>query len=182
MSATETLRKDHQHVMRLDAIIQSCYKTLYSGIHVPISDIRQITVIISEFFDSIHYTREEDSYFACVAGYGELKDDIRKFMIEHEFGRRIASKISKHLDDYKRDELNTYEPVARFLRTYSIYLNDHVSKEEKFFDQVESTILSAEEEREMYEQFNSSMATAKKLSGIIKQMEILEDLPWARIS
>ena len=182
MKATETLREDHRYIMRLDAVIQDCYKALYSGTHIPASDIRQITVIISEFFDAIHYAREEDSYFACVAGYGELKEQIRKFMIEHEFGRRIASKISKHLNDYEKNWQDGSEPVARFLRTYSIYLNDHVSKEEKFFDQAESAVLSPEEEHEMYQQFNSSMATAKKISQIIKQIEILENMPWARIS
>ncbi len=182
MKATDTLREDHRHIMRLDAVIQDCYKALYSGIHIPVLDIREITVIISEFFDAIHYAREEDSYFACVAGYGELKEEIRKFMIEHEFGRRIASKISKHLNDYEKDWQSASEPVARFLRTYSIYLNDHISKEEKFFDQAESDILSAEEEHEMYQQFNSSMATAKKISKIIKQIETLENMPWAHIS
>ena len=79
MKGTETLREDHRHIMRLDAVIQDCYNALYSGTHIPASDIREITVIISEFFDAIHYTREEDSYFACVAGYGiELKEQIRK--------------------------------------------------------------------------------------------------------
>ncbi len=182
MKGTETLREDHRHIMRLDAVIQDCYNALYSGTHIPASDIREITVIISEFFDAIHYTREEDSYFACVAGYGELKEQIRKFMIEHEFGRRIASKISKHLVDYEKNWQDAREPVARFLRTYSIYLNDHVSKEEKFFDQAEADVLSPEEEHEMYQQFNSSMATAKKISHIIKQIEILENASWMRTS
>ena len=86
------------------------------------------------------------------------------------------------MNDYEKNWQDGSEPVARFLRTYSIYLNDHVSKEEKFFDQAESAVLSPEEEHEMYQQFNSSMATAKKISQIIKQIEILENMPWARIS
>ena len=55
MKGTETLREDHRHIMRLDAVIQDCYNALYSGTHIPASDIREITVIISEFFDAIHY-------------------------------------------------------------------------------------------------------------------------------
>ena len=94
----------------------------------------------------------------------------------------MIKKISKHLVDYEKNWQDAREPVARFLRTYSIYLNDHVSKEEKFFDQAEADVLSPEEEHEMYQQFNSSMATAKKISHIIKQIEILENASWMRTS
>ena len=44
------------------------------------------------------------------------------------------------------------------------------------------TVMYPEEEHEMYQQFNSSMATAKKISHIIKQIEILENASWARTS
>ena len=33
--------------------------------------------------------------------------------------------------------MNKREPVARFLRTYSIFLIDHMEKEEKFFEKAE---------------------------------------------
>ena len=66
-SATETLRKDHQEIKRVEKIVIQCYQSLYDGKDVPLSDIEKITFLISEFLDSIHYSREEDSYFPCVA-------------------------------------------------------------------------------------------------------------------
>jgi len=177
MSATETLREDHKQIKRLDKIIVKCYGSLYDGKLIRFSDIEKITIIISEFLDSIHYYREEGSYFACVSGYDTLKDEIRTFLIEHEFGRRIAVQIGKHLQRWK-DGQDAREPVARFLRTYSIYLNDHISKEEKFFDKAEKTVLSKEEEQEMYEQFNSVVAITKKKEEMIKEIEFLEQQPW----
>ena len=66
------LRKDHQHIRRLEKIVDKCQVELYAGRDIPFSDIEKITIIISEFLDSIHYSREEDSYFACVASYGNL--------------------------------------------------------------------------------------------------------------
>ena len=143
MSATEILRKDHEQIKRLEKVVSKCYKELYAGKKIPLSDIEKITMIISEFLDSIHYSREEGSYFPCVASYDSLKKEIRTFLIEHEFGRRIAQKISKHLSRWKNGE-DAREPVARFLRTYSIYLNDHISKEEDFFDEVEKIVISKE--------------------------------------
>lgn len=177
MSATETLRQDHLKIKRLERIIEKCYKDLYANKDVPLSDIERITFVISEFLDSIHYSREEDSYFACVASYETLKDEIRKFMIEHEFSRNIAKNIAKHLQRWKAGE-DAREPVARFLRTYFIYLDDHLKKEEDFFSRVQGMVITQEEEKEMYEQFQSVMAVSIKIQDMMKEIEHLERQPW----
>ena len=115
MSATNSLREDHKQIRRLDKVIIKCYTELYAGKNIPISDLEKITIIIEEFFDSIHYSREEDSYFPCVASYDHLKQEIRALLIEHEFSRRIAIQIKKHVKRWKNGE-DAREPVARFLK------------------------------------------------------------------
>ena len=177
MSATDTLRDDHKQIKRLDEIISKCYSDLNAGKTIPFSDLEKITLIISEFLDSIHYSREEDSYFPCVASYDHLKKEIRALLIEHEFSRNIAYKITHHLKRWKNGE-DSIEPVARFLRTYSIYLNDHISKEEDFFERAEKEIISKEEEKEMFEQFQSDMVITKKMESIVKELDYLESQPW----
>ena len=177
MNATESLREDHKQIRRLDKVIIKCYTELYAGKNIPLSDINKITIIIEEFLDSIHYSKEEDSYFPCVASYDHLKKEIRGLLIEHEFSRRIALQIKKHLKRWKEGE-DAREPVARFLKTYSIYLMDHMTKEEKFLDEAESEILSKEEEFEMYEQFSSSMITSKKMEDLIQEIQYLENQQW----
>ena len=177
MSATKSLREDHKQIKRLDKVIIKCYTELYAGKNIPLSDIDKITIIIEEFLDSIHYSKEEDSYFPCVVSYDHLKKEIRGLLIEHEFSRRIALQIKKHLKRWIEGE-DAREPVARFLKTYSIYLMDHMTKEEKFFDEAESEILSKEEEFEMYEQFTSSMVTSKKMEDLIQEIQYLENQTW----
>ncbi|MFB5630881.1 MAG: hemerythrin domain-containing protein [Nitrosopumilaceae archaeon] len=177
MSASNTLRKDHEQIKRLEKVVNKCYHELYAGRTIPFSDIEIITLVISEFLDSIHYSREENSYFPCVASYGTLNKEIHTFLIEHEFGSRIARNIAKHLQRWKNGE-DAREPVARFLRTYSIYLNDHMRKEEEFFEKAEKIVLSKEEEQEMYEQFQSVMAITKKIEEMIKLIDYLENQAW----
>ncbi|HSD04744.1 MAG TPA: hemerythrin domain-containing protein, partial [Nitrosopumilaceae archaeon] len=179
MSATETLRQDHIQIKRLKKIIIKCYTKLYAGENIPLSDIEQITIIMAEFLDAIHYSREEDAYFACVAGYDSLKKEIRAFMIEHEFGRRIAKSVMSHLKQWKEGK-DSREPVARFLRTYAIYLNDHITKEEQFFDIAEKQILSPEEEKEMYEEFRAVNAVITKLDEMVKSINSLEEKSWMK--
>ncbi|MBI5697032.1 MAG: hemerythrin domain-containing protein [Thaumarchaeota archaeon] len=178
MNATEILRQDHLKIRRLEKIVAKCYKELYAGKQIiPLSDIEKINFIISEFLDTIHYSREEDSYFACVASYDSLKEEIRKFMIEHEFSRRIAKSIAQYLQEWKGGK-NAREPVARYLRTYSIYLEDHLKKEDAFFNKAEAEVLSKEEEQAMYEQFQSVMAVSTKMETILKQLDYLETQNW----
>ena len=177
MSATEALREDHKQIKRLEKVIIKCYTELYAGKNIPLSDIDKITIIIEEFLDSIHYSREEDSYFPCVASYDHLKEEIHKLLVEHEFSRNISVQIKKHLKRWKEGQ-DAREPVARFLRTYSIYLIDHMRKEEDFFDKAEAQVLSKEEEYDMYEQFKSVMTISKKLEDMIKEIEFLENQDW----
>ena len=179
MSATETLREDHKQIKRLDKIIVKCYTDLYNGKTIPLFDIEKITLIIEEFLDSVHYSREEDSYFPCIASYDHLKQEIRGLLIEHEFSRRIAIKIKKYVKNWKEGE-DAREPVARYLKTYSTYLMDHMTKEEKFFDKAEAEVISKEEEYEMYEQFKSVMTISKKMEDMIKEIEYLENQDWIK--
>ena len=177
MSATETLRNDHKQIKRLGKIISKCSSDISAGKTIPFSDLEKLTLIISEFLDSIHYSREEDSYFPCVASYDHLKKEIRELLIEHEFSRTIASKIIFHLKRWKNGD-DSSEPVARFLRTYSIYLNEHMSREEDFFERAEKEVLSKEEEKDMFEDFQSAMAITKKMESILKEIDYLENQQW----
>ena len=179
MNATEALRNDHKQIRRLEKIIIKCYTKLYQGDDIPLSDIEQMTTIMSEFLDSIHYSREEDAYFPCVASYDTLRDEIRGFMIEHEFARRIAYSVSIHLQSWKQGN-DEREPVARFLKTYAVYLDDHMTKEDNFFDTAEREILSQEEEKMMYEEFRAVTAITTKLDEMLKLISILEKKPWMK--
>ena len=177
MSASDQLRADHIQVRRLEKVVLKCSEEIAKGETVPFSDIEKIMIIISDFVDAIHHSREEDSYFPCVASYDTLKEEIRGFMIEHEFGRNIARQISKHLQRWRQGH-DEREPVSRFLRTYGIYLYDHLNKENNFFDKAEAEVLSKEEEIEMYEQYRSVTAITKKVDDMIKEIDFLEQQDW----
>ena len=92
-------------------------------------------------------------------------------------GRKIARQISNHLRRWKNGE-DAREPVARFLRAYSIFLYDHLNKENKFFDEAEAHVLAKEEEVMMYEEYRSVIAITKKVEDMIVEIDWLESRPW----
>jgi hypothetical protein len=80
-------------------------------------------------------------------------------LIEHELGRRIATMLRRELNEWKRKmketspEINkhdttTMEPVARFLKSYAVFIDDH-GKEDKFFDLVDERNLILDKENEI---------------------------------
>ena len=177
VSATSQLRADHDQIRRLQKVTLKCSEELLNGTEIPFSDIDKIIIIIAEFIDAVHYGREEDSYFPCVASYDTLKDKIHRLMVEHEFGRKSARNIRNELQKWKNGE-DTREPVARYLKVYSVYLFDHLNKEDRFFDEAEAKVLSKEEETEMFEQYRSVNATVKKIDDMIKEIDWLESRSW----
>ena len=91
----------------------------------------------------------------------------------------LQNKFQKILN-FGRDGEDKREPVARFLRTYSIFLIDHMQKEEQFFEKAEKEILSREEEQEMFEQFQSISAITEKVTSLLEDISYLESQDWVK--
>ena len=131
MSSTKDLKNDHITIRRIKNIAKKCSDNLYSNRNVPIEDIEIISVIIEEFVDRFHHGKEENAYFPETKSKDNYAEDIRKFLIEHELGRRIAMMLRRELKQYKENTSKirqsnqnniTYrivssEPIARFLKS-----------------------------------------------------------------
>src|ERR687883_1588314 len=103
MSATEDLLQDHVFIRRLQAVIEKCYTLLHEDRDIPFGDLVKIAGIIEQFVDQFHHGKEETSYFPQTKRKHNItnnySEEIRKFVIEHEFGRRIAKRINFHLEE-----------------------------------------------------------------------------------
>ena len=97
MSSTRNLKDDHIVIRRVRDIAQTCSYKLYNNIYVPIEHIEIISVIIEEFVDNFHHGKEEKAYFPETKGKNNFAEDVRKFLIEHELGRRIANMLRREI-------------------------------------------------------------------------------------
>ena len=110
MSSTQNLLDDHFIVRRLASIAKKCSNGLYSNLNIPIEDIQIISVVIEEFVDAFHHGKEENAYFPVTKYKNSFSEDIRKFLIEHELGRRIAKMLRRELDSLiDHDRYDKYE-------------------------------------------------------------------------
>ena len=192
MKSTQDLKDDHITIRRIKEVALKCSNRLYENQHVPIEDIEIISVVIEEFVDLFHHGKEEKAYFPETKEKGEFSKDIRKFLIEHEFGRRVAIMLRKAVDNWKskiqeaqQNEEQTkmlLEPIARFLKAYAIFIEDHTKKEDKFFDSIEKgKIISKSDDELLLIHYKSCMNQAGgkiRIEQMVKLIDYLESTDW----
>lgn len=183
MRATSDLKNDHITVRRLGTIVQNCSDKLYLNQDIPIEDIELISVIIEEFVDRFHHGKEEQAYFPETKDKDSFGEDIRKFLIEHELGRRIARMLRGHLNSWKKG-IDSREPVARFLKSYAVFISDHTGKEDKFFDLVEEKKSITEQEDQMlikhYDSCRNQVGGKVRMEQMLKLIGYLETKEWMK--
>jgi hemerythrin-like domain-containing protein len=197
-SSTDNLMQEHLIVRRIGNIAQRCSDRLYANEDISIEDIQIISVVTEEFIDAFHHGKEEKAYFPVTRSKNSFSEDIRKFLIEHEFGRRIANMLRRELDALtERDDSaskgagvglkwnnRNKEPVARFLKSYAIFVSDHTSKEDIFFKSIqEKNSISEEEDRDLlrhYEACRDQMGGQARIEEMVRLIEYLESREWMK--
>lgn len=197
--STDSLMQEHIIVRRIGNIAQRCSDRLYANKDIPIEDIQIISVVMEEFIDALHHGKEEKAYFPITRSKDSFSEDIRKFLIEHELGRRIANMLRRELDTLIEHEdrnskgasivglkwnNSSKEPVARFLKSYAIFVSDHTAKEDTFFKSIlEKNSISEEEDRELlrhYEVCKGQIGGQARIEEMLKLIDYLESREWTK--
>ena len=195
-SSTANLKHDHFTLKRVGAIAQRCSDKLYADDEdIPIEDIEILSVVIEEFIDAFHHGKEEKAYFPVTKSKNGYSEDIRKFLIEHELGRRIANMLRREIQILKsssqtdamlevRETKRKKEPVARFLKSYVVFIDDHTGKEDIFFDLIErKQSISNDEDRALlqhYEACKNEVGGQVRIEEMMRLIEYLENRDWMK--
>ena len=203
MYATKDLKQDHVAVRRLKNIIERCSDKLYTDEDIPIEHIEIISVVIEEFVDRFHHGKEEQAYFPETKDKNGFAEDVRKFLIEHELGRRIAMMLRRELNIWKQNKykkeiketerqkimVNDDDPkikvaIARFLKSYAVFITDHTKKEDKFFDLIEEKgSVSTKEDQMLLEHYDvcrNRLGGTDRVEQMIRLIEYLEGRQWMK--
>jgi hemerythrin-like domain-containing protein len=198
-SSTDSLMQEHLTVRRIGNIAQICSDRLYANKDIPIEDIQIISVVIEEFIDAFHHGKEEKAYFPVTRSKDSFSEDIRKFLIEHELGRRIAIMLRRELNDLLRHDDSSNgkgvttglkwnnrnrEPIARFLKSYAIFVSDHTAKEDTFFKAIqEKNSISEDEDKVLlrhYEACKGQIGGQVRIEEMVKLIDYLEEREWTK--
>ena len=189
--ATSDLKKDHLFVRRFGEVIQKCSDKIYAGkdSDILLEDLEIASVIMEELIDTFHHGKEEEAYFPGTNNKNSFSEDVRKFLIEHELGRRISRMFKRELLIWRKciiegKQTGSKEPIARFLKSYAVFITDHLGKEEKFLDIVEDkSIISIDEDRAIrhrYELCKNKSGGQARIEELLKLLEYLEHRDWMK--
>ncbi len=170
---------------RLGEIAKKCSEKLYANETIPFEDLEIISVVIEEFVDRFHHGKEEHAYFPETKDKDSFSEDIRKFLIEHELRRRIAKMFLRNLKTWKDDgKKGSIEPLARFLKSYSVFITDHTGKEDIFFNLIEEKGSISNEENEMlmkhFQNCRNQVGGKVRIEQMMKLIEYLERREWMK--
>jgi hypothetical protein len=91
--------------------------------------------------------------------------------------KETSPEINKHYT-------TTLEPVARFLKSYAVFIDDHTGKEDKFFDLVDERNVISDKENEMllkhYEICKNQAGGKARMQEMIILIEYLEEREWMK--
>ena len=189
--ATSDLRKDHLFVKRLGKVIQKCSDKIYADedSDILLEDLEIVSVVMEELIDTFHHGKEEKAYFPSTQNKNSFSEDVRKLLIEHELGRRIARMLKRELLNRRKciiegKQVDSKEPVARFLKSYAVFITDHLEKEDKFFDIIESKdVISIDEDkviRNHYELCKNKSGGQARIEELLRLLEYLEHRDWMK--
>ena len=181
MNATKDLKQDHILVNRLGKVAKKCSDLLYDNEDIPTEDIKIISLLIQEFVDKFHHGKEEKAYFPHMNDKNNFSEDIRKFLIEHELGRRIAKMLAQSLISWDGG-IDSREQVARFLNAYSVFITIHTEKENIFFDLIEERGSLSEEEHSLllkhYKTCHNDVGGKVRVEQMTTLIGYLEERDW----
>ena len=189
--ATSDLKKDHLFVRRFGEVIQKCSDKIYAGkdSDILLEDLEIVSVVMEELIDAFHHGKEEEAYFPSTHNKNSFSEDIRKFLIEHELGRRISRMFRRELLIWRKyiiegKQISSKEPIARFLKSYAVFIKDHLEKEDKFLDIVENKgIISLDEDKAIryhYELCKTKSGGQARIEELLKLLDYLERRDWMK--
>lgn len=89
--------------------------------------------------------------------------------------------LRSHVQEW-RSGIDSREPVARFLKSYAVFVTDHTGKEDKFFDLVEEKkSLSKDEDKRLqkhYEICKKDAGGQARVEELLRLIEYLEERDW----
>ena len=82
------------------------------------------------------------------------------------------------------DKSKLKEPVARFLKSYAVFIDDHTHKEDQFFELIESNkYLSTVEDKKVLEHYQickNQLGGEVRIQEMLRLIDYLEEQDWMK--
>ncbi|MDD3620473.1 MAG: hemerythrin domain-containing protein [Desulfobulbaceae bacterium] len=155
MKATDELKREHQGIELMLAILQAVSTRLKQGQPVAQDHLRGIMEFLTVFVDKCHHGKEEDFLFPALEAAGVPREGgpIGVILKEHEKGRELVSRLKDSLADDKSEGASTGAEIQAIVSEYVVLLSQHMVKENTVLFPMADEKLDANSDTQLVEAF-----------------------------
>ncbi|MEM2856908.1 MAG: hemerythrin domain-containing protein [Candidatus Nitrosocaldaceae archaeon] len=148
MSATLSLRKDHEVIEKALKALDTTVSLFKDGNDVPIAILNDTVDFVTNFIDRCHHSKEEDGLFPALNEKGMPREHgpIAVMLMEHEEGRRLASMLKDEIEKYEKDK-SRKSSIIRIIESYIALLSQHIWKENNILFNIADSILREDSDK-----------------------------------
>lgn len=154
-TATQTLRQEHDAILRMLDATEETSRQLAAGAHVEPHILEGLLEFFRLFADHCHHGKEEDLLFPKLVEKGLPRNmgPIGVMLVEHDQGRALVKQMTHAAADYKLARAGAAGRWAEAARAYVALLREHIAKENNILFVMAERMLTAEEQQELSAQF-----------------------------
>ena len=129
MSATASLRRDHELIEKVLKAMESTLSLLKEDKKIPEIILRETIDFTKNFTDVCHHGKEENSLFPALekAGMPTTMGPIAIMLMDHKITKEIAEKIESAVDEYLQK--GNSDQLILSISQYIEHVTEHLWKE-----------------------------------------------------
>lgn len=149
MVATDTLRKEHEVILRVLDVMDQAASTLEAGGTLPEPVLRSAIDFVRGFADGCHHAKEEGTLFPLMKNHGipEEGGPIGVMLQEHDAGRQYIRQLEQAI------ERDNSAQIIEAIRGYVSLLREHIAKENDVLFPMADRVLDVDEQERLTAEF-----------------------------
>jgi len=175
--ATQNLENDHQHILKLIAVMEAMVKTA----EPTISYLEEVVALIRQFADGLHHAKEENLLFPLMAekGFSLQQGPVAVMLMDHEQGRTFVKGMAENIQLYKNGATDALTLIYENMMGYSELLTNHIAKENNILFRMADNVFTADNQQSLLRQFqliDAGSDSSISANDYIGRIEILANI------
>jgi hemerythrin-like domain-containing protein len=156
MKATEELKTEHVHILKMLTVLEAICARLESGVAAPHEHLDLSLDFIRGFADRCHHAKEEEALFPAMerAGIPREGGPLGVMLHEHSMAREFTREFEEGISLYKRNDGSGAARILKYARAYADLLNQHIYREDNVLYVMADRRFSSEEQERLCGEFD----------------------------
>ncbi len=154
--ATQTLRNEHDAILRVLHVAEESARRLDAGESVPADVLQGLLEFLKLFADRCHHGKEEDLLFPLLEKKGMPRQagPIGVMLHEHDLGRKLIAQMTEAAGAYAQGDRSAGLCWAQPALQYTALLREHIYKENNILFVMAERMLTDAEQADLAREFD----------------------------